>query len=435
MAQTMKAEQEESSCELEIRSLSLSADDCNDRENNTVAVSSSDVSYATTSEDRHNNIDTNPSSSSSSSRRVKKNYLPMVGMAYILTIISPRTSLWSPSLTCTNSLLSAPSTTNITATNQEYRYSMQTISNCILYGTINLSVLAKLTCSTLVLILLFFNLQGSSPGIFTKDVMAYLDDSVESTRTNNTPRSSYCINQRTNNDNCNDNDEERQSFLSEPLPLSSSTKHKPLNNSSPPKSFESSSSHKDELYPHTRRKYCTKCQITPPLRSHHCNHCNTCNATFDHHCLFLDTCIGERNHCRFWCFVGLNVLCCHVALGIVGSSGHDYYVPSSNKLLFRDNGDANSSAEGAETMKYILYIARALPIASKLYIYPIYITATILFIMHTIMAVTNSTTFEMTKGSEHIDYLRGTTMMDFPFGRKGICNNIRRFITRDDAFV
>ena len=133
--------------------------------------------------------------------------------------------------------------------------------------------------------------------------------------------------------------------------------------------------------------------------------------------------------------MGLNVLCCHVALGIVGSSGHDYYVPSSNKLLFGDNGDANSSAEGAESMKYIPYIARALPIASKLYIYPIYITATILFIIHTIMAVTNSTTFEMTKGSEHIDYLRGTTMMDFPFGRKGICNNIRRFITRDDAFV
>jgi hypothetical protein len=46
--------------------------------------------------------------------------------------------------------------------------------------------------------------------------------------------------------------------------------------------------------------------------------------------------------------------------------------------------------------------------------------------------VTNSTSFEFGKASGHIDYLRGTRMMDFPFAQ-GLCGNLRLFYGRDDV--
>mmetsp|Transcript_20537 Transcript_20537/g.44572 ORF Transcript_20537/g.44572 Transcript_20537/m.44572 type:complete len:497 (+) Transcript_20537:133-1623(+) len=382
---------------------------------------------------------TPPVNRTSASQRVRKNYLSMILLAYILTILSPGTSLWSSS-SCNQSLGSntTKTTTSVPFTNSsidvlangnnEYDHNDtnatpnenafnisntgRTLFRKCMYGSINIWIFAKLTCSTLVLIALFFNLQGSNPGLLTDDVMIRLDASESN---------SSATNYNTNNSDCDDEeaDLERQSFL-EPLPLSR-TKEAAL-------SLPLPQCKNQKLYPHTRRKYCSKCRIHPPLRSHHCNICNRCIATFDHHCLFLDTCIGERNHFRFWLFVLLNVICLNIALGIVGSAHN--IIPKVNSSSLGMIGHHHSQGN----LQLELRIGQAILVISKLYMYTIYSIASLLWIIHTTIALLgNSTTFEMTKGPEHIDYLKGTSMMDYPFGR-GLFYNIRIFVLRDDVF-
>ena len=60
--------------------------------------------------------------------------------------------------------------------------------------------------------------------------------------------------------------------------------------------------------------------------------------------------------------------------------------------------------------------ANALIIFSSIYVWPLALFATFMLVVHTWMAVTNSTTFEITKGGEGgIDYLQGTKECDLPF--------------------
>jgi hypothetical protein len=54
-------------------------------------------------------------------------------------------------------------------------------------------------------------------------------------------------------------------------------------------------------------------------------------------------------------------------------------------------------------------------ILMKLYNFPFILFGTALWLTHSFLAVTNTTTFEVTKGSSHIDYLHGTKTCDFPF--------------------
>ncbi len=78
-------------------------------------------------------------------------------------------------------------------------------------------------------------------------------------------------------------------------------------------------------------------------------------------------------------------------------------------------------------------IGRTMLVLSKLYMYPLYCIVVLLWTIHTTLVLCNSTTFELTKGPEHIDYLAGTSMTDFPFGG-GILYNMRTFIRRDDIY-
>ena len=309
-----------------------------------------------------NRVQDNDDDSYNSSYKVKRNYLSMILVAYILTLLSPRSILWSQSQS-------------------------KDVNN-LMYGSINILVLAKLTTFTIILISVFLNLQGSDPGILTPDVMVRLD----ADDSNNNAR-----------DIIDNNEDEEEGRLEERLPL---TKEESLPES-------------QTLYSHTRRKYCNKCHLDPPLRSHHCKICNRCIATFDHHCVFLDTCIGERNHFRFWLFVLLNVICLHTALGIVGSSRH-----ISIDMLSDDQND------DVRLMR-LVQIGQAITILAKLYMYTIYTAASLLWLINTTIAIVNTTTFELTKG-DHLDYLRGTSVMDFPFGR-GILSNIQIFFSRDDC--
>lgn len=138
----------------------------------------------------------------------------------------------------------------------------------------------------------------------------------------------------------------------------------------------------------TRRKVCETCGFAPPLRAHHCRICDKCVATFDHHCTFIGTCIGERNHCRFWWFLTIQlvgfIICSHTV--------------SSSTLRMKNEG-------------YLLIVL------AKLYLYPLTIVAAGMWITHSLFALMNLTTFECGKGPRHVDYLRGTRTMDVPFSK------------------
>jgi palmitoyltransferase len=277
----------------------------------------------------------------------------------------------------------------------------------------NYPILARLTLYTIALILVYLDLQGSDPGYLTNDVMSRLD-MYETT---------YHHQSHVDGDDreckTDDDDAERRAFIVRPTPQSP-----------PPPATPRALAHPSNMkqcphYPHTRRKYCERCRHPPPLRSHHCNVCDGCVSTFDHHCHFLDTCIGERNHFRFWTFVLLNVICFHVALDIVDSGGRILSILSH----MYDDG----TGRGGDDARMGGRIGMAMLVLSKLYMYPLYCIVVPLWTIHTILAFGNSTTFEMTKGPEHLDYLVGTGATDFPFGN-GLLYNMRTFVRRDDIY-
>jgi hypothetical protein len=152
------------------------------------------------------------------------------------------------------------------------------------------------------------------------------------------------------------------------------------------------------LFQGTHRRYCPTCQISPLLRSHHCKICKKCVATFDHHCDFVGTCIGERNHCRFWWFL----LAQAIAFAIF------CHVISSSTLGLGSLLSAGASPFPWASLHVVL---------AKFYIYPINFFAWIMVVMHSWMALTNSTTFECSKGPRHLEYLKGTQPLDLPFSK------------------
>ncbi|KAL7491562.1 hypothetical protein ACHAWT_000913 [Skeletonema menzelii] len=296
-------------------------------------------------------------------------YSTYLCLAFLLMILTPRSKLW---ISCTDE--------------QQHN-----VDDCKYYGSLNLPVLTKPALWIIVLMLSYLNLQGSDPGILTKEVMerySEIDNNFKGEDNN--------INSREEGD-IDDDDMERQIFLEPSSPPS------PLDvDASPSESNDSNT----RLYRSTRRKYCAKCNHYPPLRSHHCSTCNVCIATFDHHCHFLGTCIGERNHWRFWCFLFLNMVTLKIALDVVNSSN----MTLGAYLLHDDKGnDTGSGSRSSDEVS--LAFATCATVIAKLYMYPILII-----------------------GAEHIDYLSQTKMMDFPFGRDGLCSNLFVFFRRDDAY-
>jgi len=343
---------------------------------------------------------------------------------------------------------------NDAASNNENNNADENSSQCTMAdettSTINIPLLFKLTSYTVVLIVLFFNLQGSNPGLLDKDMLCRLEDETPTTDADDDCNNA-CIDCGDSDERKVDSDVERQSFLYQSTRTSSATEEEdgtvdsstsstlhPTQHQSMPQLQQHNSS--GYCYPRTRRKYCNICKIHPPIRSHHCNICRACVATFDHHCVFLGTCIGERNHFRFWFFVLWNVLCFHLALGIVCSGRvapqFGAFNDSSNALLallgFHHDVEASKDWDSSNILQ--IRRAQAILFIAKVYLYPLYGIVILLLIIHTILSLGNCTTFEMTKGPEHIDYLVNTKMMDCPFGN-GVFNNIRMFVMRDDIFT
>lgn len=50
-------------------------------------------------------------------------------------------------------------------------------------------------------------------------------------------------------------------------------------------------------------RFCSVCQVTPPLGSYHCEDCQVCIAGYDHHCPWTSKCIGGNNLCEFYTWV------------------------------------------------------------------------------------------------------------------------------------
>lgn len=166
-------------------------------------------------------------------------------------------------------------------------------------------------------------------------------------------------------------------------------------------------SHPTALFHGTRRRYCPTCRLSPPLRSHHCKQCNCCIATFDHHCDFVGTCIGERNHARFWWFLLCQAISFSFLCHVVGSSRWGL-----TTFLFPP-----TSAEDAVSFLTVLRV-----VVAKCYLYPLQWVAWIMVFLHTFMALSNSTTFEVSKGPRHLEYLKGTKLSDLPFGQVRLRN-------------
>ncbi|KAL7547969.1 hypothetical protein ACHAWF_011245 [Thalassiosira exigua] len=325
-----------------------------------------------------------PAGADAAARRVQKTYLSMVGFAYLLAVASPGTILWTSSSACAGASSSPGDHDGVSS-------AASSIVGCA-YGTIDARVLAKLTLWALALLASFRDLRGSDPGSISGDILRRWDDAEPE-----------------------DHAEVKSRCFLEPAPPSSTRTDGLVGELDAERDLPRSLSAK--LYPHSRRKRCERCGFRPPLRSHHCKACDACVATFDHHCAFLGTCVGERNHFRFWTFVALNVVCLHVALGIVGTGRWEAPV-----LGLRADS------------RLLAAVARAAPWLARLYLYPIYAAALALWVVHTILALTGSTTFEWTKGPERIEYLRGTRSTDFPFG-KGAVRNVAAFVARDDVWA
>ena len=72
-------------------------------------------------------------------------------------------------------------------------------------------------------------------------------------------------------------------------------------------------------------------------------------------------------------------------------------------------------------------------IGSKMYVYCLAIISIVMWVIHTVMALSNTTSFELGKGAEHLEYLRGMRECDLPFG-KGLFANLKLFCCVRDAF-
>jgi len=182
-----------------------------------------------------------------------------------------------------------------------------------------------------------------------------------------------------------------------------------------------------------RREWCRVCRLAPPLRAHHCRLCDCCVATFDHHCEFVGTCIGERNRCRFWWLLLAQVVgvgrCCTMVLVLfvveyddISSSGED-----------DDNNHNKNSLVWflLSVLKswYSLWQARRYGrllrlVAAQVYVLVLAIAAVFLFVVHTMMALTNSTTFEFGK-SRHLAYYNNNKPYHFPFHQGTVRRNLQ----------
>ena len=283
---------------------------------------------------------------------------------------------------------------------------------------------------------LTFGLQGSDPGYLTVSVMQRLDD--------------YERRQEGHSDELTESETEDSGKGRSSAPtISDGTKHIPPRETPELAPFpaESTTTSHDRLAlledgdgdgyrthacRSTRRPPCRHCPSSsspPPLRSFHCHKCQRHVPTFDHHCDFIGTCIGEANHARFWLFLTLQGYGFAMCFETIDSS--PLGILSRLWTLAKDSSHATASSSSSSSWAAVLYV-----LACRIYLYPLAAAAVLLWMLHTFLACTNSTTLEFVKGPRHLEYLHPQTRLcDLPFSRPYMHSNLVQWIRRDASWL
>mmetsp|Transcript_34578 Transcript_34578/g.47917 ORF Transcript_34578/g.47917 Transcript_34578/m.47917 type:complete len:533 (-) Transcript_34578:223-1821(-) len=146
---------------------------------------------------------------------------------------------------------------------------------------------------------------------------------------------------------------------------------------------------------------CPHCQSWQPVRAKHCHECQRCVRRFDHHCFWVGTCIGQKNHVRFW-----------------------WYLCSQTLLVLWSLHLGNSAYKSADTPQLWIQ-ANLIALVTSLVLLIVVLFVGTLWIFHTYLAVTNQTTWELTRNHK-ISYLSNVPENVAPFSR-GILTNLKEF--------
>ncbi|KAG8464307.1 hypothetical protein KFE25_003370 [Diacronema lutheri] len=147
---------------------------------------------------------------------------------------------------------------------------------------------------------------------------------------------------------------------------------------------------------------CAACGLPRPLRSRHCRHCRRCVWRYDHHCFLVANCVGEGNHALFWWFLLAQAVSIWCSIPLVHGAMRDDPI-------------------------FAAWLAHTGPLfGCTLLLWPMGVLVTLLLVVHTLMALVDTTSYESAK-HDQLEYLRDVPECTFPFADALPCIALARF--------